>query len=189
MTPPTTKSFNKRTIRIKELFGVVIATLLLVSISTHLVAQTQAPQDRRNPSPHQELDGGFFKIKIPPGFERDPVDEPGIYKWKKNSGEIYIVVGDSFVPATDSMIHTLRKNAQKDSKIEEAKILKLKGGKGLLFKEKGSTKSNGLRIWRLIVFTNQKMLNVDFTAPIKDFPSLAPAFEEALRSLKLLSQS
>lgn len=128
-------------------------------------------------------------MKIPKGFQQETVDEPGIYKWRKNSGEIYIVAGDSYFKASNSMLKALRETVEKDTQIEEIKVMKLKGGKALICKEKGSNNPNGLRTWRLIVFTDQKMMNIDFTAPTKDFMSFVPAFEEALRSLKLISQS
>ncbi len=174
--------------RKKRLF-IAMAMCMCVIAPSALLAQSQkAPEANARPTP-QELNGGFFKIKIPQGFQQDPVDEPGIYKWKKDSGEIYIVAGDSFFQPPETIFNALRKAAEKDPQIQEVKVIKLQGGKALLCKDKGASQPNSLRTWRVIVFTDQKMMNIDFTAPVKDFMSFAPAFEEALRSLKLISSS
>ena len=184
-----TKCLEKKKALVNKCFAALIIAVFFFKGPTSIPAQSQRTQNKSKSAAQRELDGGFFKIKIPLGFVQDQVDEPGIYKWRKDSGEIYIVSGDSFFQAQDSMFQNLHDSAKKDARIEEAKILKIKGGKALLCKEKGSTKPNGLRTWRLIVFTNKKMLNIDFTAPTQDFTSFVPAFEDALRSLKLASQS
>ncbi|MGB9616679.1 MAG: hypothetical protein ACP5M0_03190 [Desulfomonilaceae bacterium] len=173
----------------KKLLCIVMAVGSCVIAPSALLAQSQKSSDANVQSAPQELNGGFFKIKIPQGFQQDPVDEPGVYKWRKDSGEIYIVAGDSFFQPPDPVLKALRNAAEKDPQIDEIKEIKLKGGRALLCKDKGSDQPNGLRAWRLIVFTDQKMMNIDFTAPTKDFMSYAPAFEEALRSLKLISPS
>jgi|UniRef100_A0A7C4ETM3 hypothetical protein len=173
----------------KRLLCIAITVVICVIAPSALPAQSQKSSDANARPAPQELNGGFFKIKIPQGFQQDPVDEPGIYKWRKDSGEIYIVAGDSFFQSPDPILKALRNTAEKDPQIEEVKEIKLKGGKALLCKDKGSDQPNSLRAWRLVVFTDQKMMNIDFTAPVKDFMSFAPAFEEALRSLKLISPS
>jgi hypothetical protein len=36
-----------------------------------------------------------------------------------------------------------------------------------------------------VVIADKKIINVDFTAPARDFESFIPAFEEAVKSFKL----
>jgi len=189
MKQHSTKRLEDKKTTINNFLAVFITLVLFFNAPTFLLAQSEKPQIKNARAAQHELDGGFFKIRIPLGFEQDPVDEPGIYKWKKDSGQIYIVSGESFFQPADAIFQSLRKAAQDDARIEETKIVKLKGGKALLCKERGSAKPNEMLKWRLIVFTDKKMLNIDFTAPTKDFMSFVPAFEEALRSLKLVSQS
>jgi len=131
----------------------------------------------------------FFDMKIPEGFTAEAVDEPGILKWKKDSGEIFLVVGDLFTPPGDTPFKALREAGDKDKKLEEVRIVQIKGGKALLYKEKASEDPGRLRLWRLMVITKKKMINVDFSAPAKDFESFMPAFESAVNSFKLKSSS
>ena len=63
--------------------------------------------------------------------------------------------------------------------------LQIKRGKALLCKEKAPDDPGRLRTWHLLVITKKKMINVDFSAPAKDFDSFIPAFEGAANSFKL----
>jgi len=133
-----------------------------------------------------EQPGRFFDLKIPEGFTLAPMDEPGIFKWKKDSGEIYLVVGDVFGDSDERVFNDLRKAANKDKRIDEVKILRVEGGKALLWKEVPAGDPGRLQVWRLIAVTKKKkMINIDFMAPVKDFRSFAPGFEEAVKSFKL----
>lgn len=144
------------------------------------------PESRQS---SEETDGVFFKMKLASGFTREPVDEAGIFKWKKDSAEIHIVVGDAFIESSETLFKALRKASDENSGIEEVKILKIKGAKAVLSKEKHSPDQKRLRSWRLFVLTDKKIVTVDFTAPAKDFDSFVPAFEESLRSFKIVSPS
>jgi hypothetical protein len=137
----------------------------------------------------EEVDGQFFKMKLPNGFKREHVDEAGIHKWKKDSAEIFIVVGDAFIESRDTLFNALRKASESNSGIEEVKILKIKGAKAMLNKEKQVPEQKRLRSWHLVVLTDKKIVTIDFTAPVKEFNSFVPAFEESLRSFKIVPQS
>ncbi|MDQ1238298.1 MAG: hypothetical protein QG577_483 [Thermodesulfobacteriota bacterium] len=138
----------------------------------------------------EEVDGQFFKMKLSSGFKREPVDEAGIFKWKKDSAEIFIVVGDAFIESRDTLFNALRKAIESNSSAgEEVKILKIKGAKALLSKETRVPEQKRLRSWRLVVLTDKKIVTIDFTAPAKEFDSFVPAFEESLRSFKIVPQS
>lgn len=128
------------------------------------------------------------QIKPPDGFVREPVDESGILRWRKDSGEIYLVEGDLFVDSGDMLFKTIRKALEKDNTIQEVKNLRIKGGKAMLYKEKPPSDAGRLRSWRLLAITDRKIINVDFAAPSRDFDKLIPAFEEALKSFKLTPQ-
>jgi len=144
------------------------------------------PESRQ---PVEETDGVFFKMKLASGFKKESVDEAGIYKWKKDGAEIYIVVGEAFIESAETLFKALRKASEANTNIEEVKILKIRGAKAMLSKEKPGTDQKRLRSWRLFVLTDKKIVTVDFTAPAKDFDSFVPAFEESLRSFKIVSKS
>lgn len=166
-----------------------IFLLLFIFVPCGLWAQNNKA-DRLDPQHRsEEADGVFFKMKLPNGFKREPVDEAGIYKWKKNSAEIFIVAGDAFIESRDTLFKALQKASESNSTIEEVKILKIKGAKAMLCKGKQAPEQKGLRSWRLVVLTDKKIVTIDFTAPAKDFDSFVPAFEESLRSFKIISQS
>jgi hypothetical protein len=131
----------------------------------------------------------YFDMKVPEGFKLEPAEEPGIFKWKKDSAEIHAIIGDAFTESADELFQALRKGAEANKKMGEVKTLRIKGGYGLLYKEKNPEESGRLRSWRLVVLTNKKMINVDFTAPSQDFNALAPGFESAVKSFKLKSSS
>ena len=131
----------------------------------------------------------FFDMKIPDGFKSIAVDEPGILKWGKGPAEIYLVVGEIFSKSGPTVFDALKKAGQKDKAIEEIKNIKIKGAKAALFREKAPSDTTRLRSWRLLVVTEKQVVNVDFTAPSKDFKTYVPGFEEALKSFKLKSKS
>lgn len=145
-----------------------------------------AREDGRN---FLEQPGRLFDLRIPEGFESVQMDEPGIMKWKKDSGEIYLVVGDIFVDSSDGLFRDLRKALDASDKIEEVKNIRVDGGKAMLYKEKPVDDPSRRQMWRLIVLTKKKMINVDFIAPVQDFKTYAPAFEDAVKSFKLRSSS
>ncbi len=131
----------------------------------------------------------FFDMKIPEGFKSVAVDEPGILKWGKGNAEIYLVVGEIFSKSGPVVFEALRKAAQRDKGVEEVKSLKIKGARAALLKEKTPSDLSRLRSWRLLVVTEKQIVNVDFTAPAKDFKTYIPSFDEAVKSFKIKSKS
>ncbi len=144
----------------------------------------KAPAEESAPSTI-DIPGRFFDMKIPEGFQSQPVEEGGILKWTKDSGEIFLIVGDLFHESRDILFKALRKAADKDKRMEEVRTLKIKGAHALLYKEKPPEDPLRSRIWRLIVITDKKMIDVEFSAPAKEFESFAPAFDKAVNSFKL----
>lgn len=167
---------------------------LIVCLAAILICSSAYAQKKAGPSGEQERATTqqaerFFDMKVPPGFAPEAVDEAGILKWKKDSGEIYLVVGDLFTAPGDALFKALREAADKDKNLEAVSTLPVKGAKALLYKEKAPEDSGRLRAWHLVVITKKKMINVDFSAPAKDFDSFIPAFESAVSSFKLKSSS
>lgn len=167
------------------------ARSILIAFALFLIASVACAQGnagtRTSVLPDEA--GRFFDIKIPEGFKPEAVDEPGILRWKKDDGEIYIVVGELFANSVDKYLNVLHKVAEKDKNLAEVKMIRLKGGRALLFKEKPPEEPGRLRNWRVLLVTDKKVLSVDFTAPEKDFNSFVPAFEETIKSLKVKSHS
>jgi hypothetical protein len=131
----------------------------------------------------------LYDIKIPEGFKSEAVDEPGIFKWRKDSGEIYVIVGDLFGESGDSLFKVLKSAAEKNKSVQESKVLKIKGGKALLYKEKTPEDSARLVAWHLVVVTNKKIFSLDFSAPAGEFSSFVPDFQSAINSFKLKNAS
>jgi len=163
-----------------------MAILFLISCAWAEQPAKSPDEDRGN---SKDSIHAVFHIKPPQGFKQEPVDETGILKWRKDSGEIYVVVGDLFFNSSAMLFKSVRKAAENDKNIQELKTLRVKGGKAILYKEKPPEDLGRLRSWRLVVVTDKKIINVDFTAPARDFESFVPAFEEAIKSFRLTSTS
>jgi len=165
--------------------NLVKITIFLVAAS--LVAVSAFAQEKRRPSGASLSDESarFFDLKPPEGFKPEATDEPGILKWRKDDGEIYLAVGDVMFETGDKLIEAMRKAAENNNKIEEVKSLRLKGGRALLYKDKAPDDPGRLRSWHMLVVAQKKTVLIDFTAPAKDFASFVPAFEEAVKSFKL----
>jgi hypothetical protein len=131
----------------------------------------------------------LFDIKIPEGFESEAVDEPGILRWKKDSGEIYLIIGDLFGESGDALYKVLKNAAEKNKNVQEVKSVKVKGGKALTYKDKGTGESGGLTTWHFMVLTNNKIITMDFSAPTVDFKKFVPDFQATINSFKLKSAS
>ncbi len=166
-------------------FKVGIISFALLLIATIGWAQADKAPDEEGAATNIDIPGRFFDMKIPEGFKPQPVEEGGILKWAKDSGEIFLIVGDLFHESPDVIFKALRKAADQDKRMEEVRTLKIKGGRALLYKEKPPEDPLRSRIWRLMVVTDKKMIDVEFSAPAKEFDSFAPAFEKAVGSFKL----
>lgn len=128
-----------------------------------------------------------FDMKVPLGFQVEPADEPGIYKWRKDDAEIYVVVGELFSGPAQSVFDQLLTAAKGNKDLENIRTVKLKGGNAFTYTEKAPQGAGDLKVLRLIVVTEHNVINVDFTAPEKDFESVLPEFESAVKSFKLKS--
>jgi hypothetical protein len=168
--------------------GWIVCLAVILIYSSAYAQKKSGTSENQEPTAVEQADR-FFGMKVPQGFAPEAVDEPGILKWKKDSGEIYLVVGDLFAGPADAQFKVLREAADRDKKLEEVRTLQIKGGKALLSKEKAPDDPGRLRAWRLLVITKKKMINVDFSAPAKDFDTFIPAFEGAVNSFKLKPSS
>ncbi len=79
--------------------------------------------------------------------------------------------------------------ASHDKRFESVKKVRLKKGKAILIKEKAPDDPSRLQVWRLVVITDSKVVNIDFTAPVKEFDAFAPDFEKCIKSFKLKAAS
>ena len=163
--------------------GITSFALFLIAATCWAQAD-KAPAEEAGDS-NIEIPGRFFDMKIPEGFKPQPVEEGGILKWTKDSAEIFLVVGDLFHESAAVVFNALRKAADQDKRMEEVRTLKIKGGRALIYKEKMPEDPLRSRTWRLIVVTDKKMIDVEFSAPAKEFESFAPAFEKAVGTFKL----
>jgi hypothetical protein len=165
---------------------------LLIAV---LLLPTVASSQEKSETPPSKTDtildnpGRFFSLKIPDGFKAESVDEPGIARWTKDSAEIYLAVGDIFQESTEALFEALRKAASEDKRIEDVRTLKLKKGRAVFYKEKPPAEPSRLQGWRLVVLTDKKVVNIDFTAPAKEFETFAPEFEKLVKSFKLRNGS
>jgi hypothetical protein len=176
-------------VRCTDLTRCWIICLAVILVCSTAYAQKKSGASEAKETAAAEQAERFFDMKVPQGFATEAVDEPGILKWKKDSAEIYLVAGDLFTMPGDTLFKALREAMDKDKKLEEVSTPQIKGGKALLYKEKAPEDSGRLRAWHLVVITKKKMINVDFSAPAKDFDSFMPAFESAVNSFKLKPSS
>ncbi len=166
-----------------------VAKITLVMILGLLAWSFAAAQEKAPDQNALQIPDRLFDMKVPDGFKSEAVDEPGILKWRKDSGEIYVIVGDLFGESGDSLFKMLKSSAEKNKTVQETKALKIKGGKAVLYKEKAPEDSTRLVGWHLLVVTNKKIISLDFSAPAGEFNSFVPAFESAINSFKLKNAS
>ena len=131
----------------------------------------------------------LFDIKIPAGFTSEAVDEPGILKWKKDSGEIYLVIGDLFGESGESLFKVMKTAAEKNKTVQDIKVVKIKGARALSYKEKGSEEVGRTSVWHLVVITNKKIITIDFSAPVEEFNNFVSDFQTTINSFKLKTAS
>ena len=167
----------------------VLSFLLVAVLLSSLACAEDKPETAGQKDNRQEESGRIFDLKVPEGFELQPVEETGILKWTKDPAEIYVVVGEVFAGSGDLLFNSLQTAAKKDKQLEKVQVLSVKGGKAMLLVEKTPAESDRFRSWRLVSVTDNKVIHIDFTAPAKDFPSLEPDFKKAVKSFKLKSAS
>ncbi|MFZ5500572.1 MAG: hypothetical protein ACOY58_01475 [Candidatus Micrarchaeota archaeon] len=157
--------------------------ILLCGLSA--LAQEEEITIPKQPVPPVDPADRFFDIKIPPGFEPIQSDDAGILKWRKGPAEIYLVVGDNLSKSSKKVYDELFQAAKNNKKIEKVEAIRVRGGKAFLYKEQPPGDETKARLWRLFVITDQKIINVDFVAPRKDFETYSRDFDATLKSFKL----
>jgi hypothetical protein len=136
-----------------------------------------------------ENPGRLFDLKVPDGFKSENIEEPGILRWTKGSAEIFLAVGEVFQESGQVLFKALETAASADKRFESVKKVKLNKGRAILIKEKAPDDTSRLQVWRLVIITDSKVVNIDFTAPTKEFQVFAPDFEQVVKSFKLKSAS
>jgi hypothetical protein len=164
----------------------VLGLVLVATVVSSMAYAEDKPEtgERKNAS-DQEQSTRIFDIKVPPGFELQPAEEPGIFRWTKNSAEILAVVGDVFLGSGDLLFDSLRTSAKKGKQYEKVQSLSVRGAKAMLLIEKTPEDPARLQTWTLVVVTDKKIIDIDFSAPAKEFQSLASEFKKSVKSFKL----
>ncbi|MGC8658664.1 MAG: hypothetical protein ACP5U1_06285 [Desulfomonilaceae bacterium] len=126
-----------------------------------------------------------MEIKIPNDFKPEGVDEPHIFKWTKNSAEIYIVIGDKFVGSRTGIINAIKKSSLSVKAFDQVKTVRIPNAKGIILKEKTPDDPDRLMCWELKIFSEKREINVQLSAPAKDFKIFSPSFEEVVKSIKV----
>ena len=120
---------------------IVCLAMILIYSSAYAQKKSGAPEEQE-PTAVEQADR-FFDMKVPQGFAPEAVDEPGILKWKKDSGEIYLVVGNLFTAPGDTLFKALREAADKDKKLEEVRTLQIRGERPCCAKKRPRTIPDG----------------------------------------------
>ncbi len=168
-----------------------VLILLVAGILLPLGAFSQVPTEALGKKSDNVLEnpGRLFDLKVPDGFKSENVEEPGILRWTKGSAEILLAVGEVFQESGEVLFKALETAASSDKRFESVKKVRLKKGRAILIKEKAPDDTARLQVWRLVVITDSKVVNIDFTAPTKEFDAFAPDFEQVVKSFKLKSAS
>jgi hypothetical protein len=167
----------------------VVWAVVLIAVLFAIPVAAQEPAKKARPATESDESGRIFDIKVPKGFEPEPQEEPGIVKWKKDSAEIYLVVGDLFLESGEGLFQRLFTAASENKSFENVRKLNIKGGHGLVYTEKSPGEPGRLRSMHMIVITDKKVIQIDFSAPEKDFAAMAADFEAARKSFKLKNTS
>lgn len=170
-------------LNVLERKGLLILVLSAPLILICHISYCQPSQTRS--STVRQVDG-VMEIKVPDDFKSEGVDEPHIFKWTKDSCEIYVVVGARLIGSRTSMINTFKRAASGDKSMEKIKTLRIPNAKGILIKESAPSDMNRLMSWGLKIFTDKHEINVEFSAPGKDFKTYSPIFEEVIKSIKIV---
>jgi hypothetical protein len=163
-------------------------SLLILAISAPLILICQisyCQPSQTRASTVRQVDG-VMEIKVPDDFKSEGVDEPHIFKWTKDSCEIYVVVGARLIGSRTAMINTFKRAANGDKTMEKLKTLRIPNAKGILVKERVPSDMNRLMSWGLKIFTDKHEINLEFSAPGKDFKTYSPMFEDVIKSIKIV---
>jgi hypothetical protein len=166
-------------------FSMAIVWVGMLLAAAPALAQNDKDSQPKKEETGLEEPGRLFDMKMPAGFKAEGADEPGVSRWRKDTAEIFVAVGDLLFESGDVMLKSLRNAVNADSRMEKPRAIRVTKGKGILYKEKPPEDQARLRTWRLVVVTNKTVISVDFSAPGKDFDTYVPGFEEAVKSFKL----
>jgi hypothetical protein len=166
--------------------GALILLIIIMAFTTSW-AKEKEPLRGKKETNLLEQEGRVFDMEVPAGFKQDPIDEAGMVRWTKARASIYLIVGDLIAESGTELFEQIVEAAGKNEKIESVRRIDLKGGQALQYTEKAPESPDRLRTMRFIVITDKKVINVDFTAPSKDFDSFASDFEATVKSFKLRS--
>jgi hypothetical protein len=167
------------------LVGIIALSFMLVFAGSTAWSQENSTPPKKEEPATPEQAGRIFDIKVPKGFEPDPPEEPGIFRWKKEGAEILVVAGELYWDSGQELFRRLLKAAEDNAGPENVKKLNIKGARAFSYTEKAPGEPDRLRSVRMIVITDKNIINVDFSAPEKDFKSLAAEFESSKKSFKL----
>ncbi len=118
-------------------FRFIIVTFFIISgFCLIVIPEPGYCQPTQKTESQAHLVDGFLELKIPVGFKAEAVDEPHIFKWTKDSSEIYIVVGERLVGSVKNIINNLKKAAATNKLLDKTRTLRISNHKGILIKEK-----------------------------------------------------
>lgn len=167
--------------------GIIILFFLVSIFAIIFIPQCGYCQPVQKSESRAHLVDGVLELKIPVGYKSEAVDEPHIFKWTKNSSEIYVVVADRLVGSVKELIANLKRASASARHLDQIRTLRISNAKGILIKEKAPSDPDRLMSWGIKIFTDKHELNVDFSAPAKEFKTYAPVFEEIIKSIKIKS--
>ncbi len=168
--------------------GWIVCTVILgVVLLWGLPARTQEKKD--GPKPEQatttENLKELFSIDVPNDFTSQAAEEQGVFRWKKGSAEICVVVSGVFAGSSDQLFLALRTAGAEKGEMAEVKDLDMKGAKAAIFKEKPAKEPDRLRIWRLFAISQTKMFTLELSAPEREFTSLTAEFDKVAASFHI----
>ena len=165
----------------------IILFFLILGFSLIVIPHIGYCQPTQKPESQVRLVDSILELKIPAGFRSEAVDEPHIFKWTKNSSEIYVVVGERLVGSVKDIINNLKKAAAGNKLLDQTRTLKISNAKGILIKEKMPADPDRLVSWGIKIFTEKHELNIDLSVPAKEFKTYSPVFEEVVKSIRIKS--
>lgn len=126
------------------------------------------------------------EFRLPPGFIAGPATETGVMKWTKNRAEVFLVVGTLLSESADLVYEELLTAVKKHRRVEAVEEVSVSSGRAFLYKEKSPENPSRIRIWRLVIVLDERMVNVDCAAPEKEFSTYAADFTKVLKSFKIM---
>jgi hypothetical protein len=164
---------------------VIVILLALIAPSSPWAADDKAESGRSAKEVAGVL-GQVFRMKAPQGFVPARSDRKGIVKWRKDSAEIFAVVGDLKSRTPGRLFKELYLAVKKNKNFEKVRKARIRGGRAFVYTEKAQEDRERIRTMRLVVISPNKIINVDFSAPAENFERYKKDFRSALKSFRLL---